>query len=177
MDDSRALAGLLDRLAEVRQINTARKKFPSRLGAGFEADAARVRAGSPTESSDRLRFIGLGRGGRAVHGPSGTGPQALIGTCIRHTYSLVSEFRSALESRADAYWLGILAQAVRHDAAVTFDTAARVTAETPEFTADKLRCLDELDALVRATRGQGPRPSEHELLHAMDGLIVQLVRL
>ena len=95
---------------------------------------------------------------------------------IRGTFALLNEFRSAVESRADPHWLGILLHAVRQDAMCTFDAAARLRAETPEFSADKARCLGDLEKLLRGLRAQDP-PEGDELRHAMDALIVQLVQL
>jgi len=173
MDDSRALAGVLDRLAAVRRAD-APHRSSLRAGTAYGSVPGRAQMGL-LAPPDRLRLIQWSAGG-FVHRAGGPSRDAMVDDCVRRTFALLNEFREAFQHRADPHWLAILLQAIGQDATYTFDTAAKVRRESAEFSADKARCLADLEQLHRALRGPSP-PSEHDLAHAMDALIVQLIRV
>jgi len=173
MDDSRALVGLLDRLAAVRRADASRTRHSMRTDTAYGAALGRVRFGAGAVQTDDLRFGAVGPG----HASGGRqGRDAVVDDCVRRTFVLLNEFRDAFTLKADPHWLGILLRAITQDAAHTFDAAAKIRRESPEFTVDKARCLADLEQLHRDLRSPRP-PSDHDLAHAMDALIVQLVRV
>lgn len=175
MDDSQALIGLLDRLAEARHVGAAGARPTPRFGVGYEADLGRTRLGAAALRVDGLHVL-QARTSRSSQRVLGQRRSELLEARIRRTFALMNEYRTALESRADSHWLGILLHAVCQDATFTFNAAAKLRPETAEFSADKTRCLSDLEQLLRTMRDQ-QLPSDYELTHAMDALIVHLVQL
>ena len=174
MDDSQALMRLPDRLADVGQASASGTRPTPRADTGYEPELERPALGA----------VAVCRGGLCVQARTGRSLQrqlsqrraALVDPLIRGTFALLNEFRAAVESRADPHRLGILLHAVRQDAMSTFDAAAKLWPETRQFRADRVRCLSDLEELLRGLRGQNP-PEGHDLWHAMDALIVQLLQL
>jgi len=175
MDDSRALVGLLDRLAEVRRVDATRARPTTGDETSYGSEFGRGRFGSAAVQRDGLRLV-QGGAGFSAGGSSRQSRDAMVDDCVRRTFVLLNEFRDAFKLRADPHWLGILLRAISQDATYTFEVAAKVRRESPEFSADKARCLADLEQLHHALRSPN-LPSEPDLAHAMDALIVQLVRV
>lgn len=168
MDEPQALFGLLDRLAAVRRADASAVRHAPRAVSGYESARIRLDAAA-------AQRVARTRAGSGLQGSPSQTRASLVEARIRRTFVLLNEYREALESKADLHWLGILLHAVNQDAARTFDEAAQLRPESPEFSAERVRCFADLEQLLRTLRGPHP-PSDYELAHAMDALIVQLVR-
>ncbi len=175
MDDSQALMRLLDRLADVRQASASGTRPTPRADTAYEPELERPALGAVAVYRGGWRSV-QARTGRLLQRQLRQRRAALVDPLIRGTFALLNEFRTAVESRADPHRLGMLLHAVRQDAMSTFDAAAKLRPETPQFSADRARCLSDLEELLRGLCGQNP-PDGRDLRHAMDALIVQLLRL
>jgi hypothetical protein len=99
-----------------------------------------------------------------------------LGSQLRHVFVLMGEYMAQCQPGVDAHRLLEPLDDVIRGARASFQLTARLHTDNPRDAAEKLRCLDELDAL-RAELAEGGLPPQHDLKHALDALIVQFVRI
>lgn len=92
----------------------------------------------------------------------------------RRVLHLVERFRFKCRQRSATGQLADLVEALIPCAKAGFDLVAEMRAGRG-LTTDELRCLADLDRLLRGLRCE-KRPSDEELVHVMDSLIVECVR-
>lgn len=98
----------------------------------------------------------------------------LIAMPIGNVFWLVNEFRSRCQDESETAELATLLGAIVQFAGHIFELAQRQHKVDTRLHADGQRCLGHLRDLARSLVTSG-RPSRVELVHSLDGLIVQLV--
>ena len=103
-----------------------------------------------------------------------------VGAQVRHILLFVEEFRALCELKSRPQRVAEVLGAVIAAARIGFDLVAKMRIGDPHgdllgAAEGESRCLCELELLLGALRLNG-RPSEHELAHAMDPLIMLCVR-
>jgi hypothetical protein len=104
----------------------------------------------------------------------------LVGAQVRHILLLVEEFRALCELKAGPHPMAEALEAAIAAARVGFELVAKMRVEDPHVNPHGApegdsRCICELERVLSALRVSG-YPSEHELEHAVDPLIMMCVR-
>ncbi len=95
---------------------------------------------------------------------------------VRRAILLVDEFRSHCMAGANARLLAVVLEATIRCAHHLFTGITQGECATAQFAADSNACLTDLMRMLE-TLTAGDTPPAFELAHAMDALIIQLVRI
>jgi hypothetical protein len=99
-----------------------------------------------------------------------------IGLQLRHAFTIVGEFIVLAHDGAETRALSNVLEDVIRNAHSGFNLAARLHTDTARLSTERNACLTDLGQLRDALNGGNP-PTSRELVHSMDALIIQFVRI